>query len=93
MQTGGLWLASKPERLIELKRLAAMAAMHDLDAKILTPQETRERLPLLQTEDLAGALWVEQDGQINPEDLCMAYARGARQHGRRGPGTCPCCGF
>ena len=26
-------------------------------------------------------MWVEQDGQVNPVDLCMAYAKGAKAKG------------
>ena len=35
----------------------------------------------MHSDDLAGGLWVEQDGQVNPVDLCMAYARGAKALG------------
>jgi 4-methylaminobutanoate oxidase (formaldehyde-forming) len=34
-------------------------------------------------DDLAGALWVARDGQANPVDICMAYAKGARAGGVR----------
>ena len=80
-QTGGLWLAQTEERLSELKRIAAMGVMNGLDAKVISPHETAARLPLLHTEDLAGALWVAEDGQANPVDLSMAYAKGARSAG------------
>ncbi|MDX1422243.1 MAG: FAD-dependent oxidoreductase [Kiloniellales bacterium] len=82
-RTGGLWLAQTQDRLIELKRIAAMGEMTGLDARILAPGEVGERFSLLRTDDLAGALWVEEDGQVNPVDLCMAYARGARAAGVR----------
>ena len=36
---------------------------------------------MLHTEDLCGGMWVEQDGQVNPVDLCMAYAKGAKAKG------------
>ncbi|MDH3387488.1 MAG: FAD-dependent oxidoreductase [Gammaproteobacteria bacterium] len=88
-QTGGVWLAQRPERMIELERIRAMGDRSGLATRILGAAEIRERLPFLQTDDLAGGLWVEQDGQVNPVDLCMAYARGAkasgveiREHGR-----------
>lgn len=80
-QTGGYWLAQTDDRLVELKRLAALGRMHDLDARVVTPMEVGERFAHLDTGGLSGALWVTEDGQINPVDLCMAYARGARNHG------------
>jgi 4-methylaminobutanoate oxidase (formaldehyde-forming) len=80
-QTGGVWLAQQPERMVELQRIKAMGDRSGLATEILTPQQIGERLPLLCCDDLAGGLWVEQDGQVNPVDLCMAYARAARTRG------------
>lgn len=80
-QTGGVWLAQTAARLVELRRIKAMGDRSGLATEIIDSGEISRRLPLLQTQDLAGGLWVEQDGQINPVDLCMAYARAARARG------------
>ena len=82
-RTGGLWLARTADRMVELERMAAMGALAGLDAYTIGPAEAVDRLPLLQRGDLAGALWMAEDGQVNPVDLCMAYARGARAGGVR----------
>lgn len=82
-QIGGLWLARTDDRLRELKRIAAMGEMTGLDARILHREEVLATLPGCRTDDLAGALWVGEDGQVNPVDLCMAYAKGARAGGVR----------
>ncbi|MEZ5774456.1 MAG: FAD-dependent oxidoreductase [Hyphomicrobiaceae bacterium] len=82
-QTGGFWLARTPERMEELERIAAMGEMTGLHPHILTPPAVRERLPLLNVADLAGALWVDEDGQANPVDICMAYQKGAKAGGVR----------
>ncbi len=82
-QTGGLWLAQTPERMTELARIKAMGDLTGLHARIVTREETAELLPMLNVEDLAGALWVDEDGQANPVDTCMAYAKGARNGGVR----------
>jgi glycine cleavage system aminomethyltransferase T/glycine/D-amino acid oxidase-like deaminating enzyme len=82
-RTGGLWLAQTQDRLTELERIAAMGEMTGLDARILSAVEVGEKFPLLRTDDLAGALWVGEDGQVNPVDLSMAYAKGARTGGVR----------
>ncbi len=82
-RTGGLWLAQSPDRLIELHRIAAMGQMTGLEARIIAPEDAAEKLPLLRVDDLCGALWVGEDGQVNPVDLCMAYAKGARAGGVR----------
>jgi len=80
-QTGGLWLAQRQARLTELKRIKAMGDRSNLDCRMLDPAEIREKMPMLNIDGLVGGLWVEQDGQVNPVDLCMAYARAARTMG------------
>jgi 4-methylaminobutanoate oxidase (formaldehyde-forming) len=80
-QTGGVWLAQQAERMAELHRIKAMGDRSGLDTEILGAAEIGERLPFLHSDDLAGGLWVAQDGEVNPVDLCMAYARAARAQG------------
>ncbi len=80
-QTGGVWLAQHPARMLELKRIKAMGDRSQLYTEILSADEIHRRLPFLNTDDLAGGMWVEQDGQVNPVDLCMAYAKAAKALG------------
>ena len=80
-QTGGLWLAQHNDRLTELKRISAMGDRSGLDTSMITPDEIKGRFELLHCDDLCGGMWVEQDGQVNPVDLCMAYAKGAKAKG------------
>ena len=80
-QTGGWWLASEPERLAELHRIAAMGLINGLEATIVGVEEISNSLPWIDVKGLVGGLWVPQDGQVNPVDLCMAYAKGARDQG------------
>ena len=82
-QTGGLWLTRSADRITELRRIAAIGEMNDLHASFLSPGELAERFPMINHRDLAGAMYLPEDGQINPVDLCMALARGARQNGVR----------
>jgi len=82
-QTGGYWLAQTQARMTELKRISAMGDMNNIETAIHCPAQIVERYPLLNAEGLTGALWVEQDAQVNPVDLCMAYAKGAKTYGVR----------
>lgn len=77
-QTGGMWLAQTQERMVELRRIAAIGELVGLSVRELSPKQVGERFPLARTADLAGGLWVDEDGQANPVDICMAYAKGAR---------------
>ena len=82
-RTGGFWLARTEDRLVELRRIAAIGEMAGLDARMVGRNEVAAAAPNLTVDDLAGALWVAEDGQANPVDVCMAYAKGARAAGIR----------
>ncbi len=78
-RTGGYWLARKPERMDELKRIAAVGKHMGLTPRMVTPAEVA--VPQLDLKDHVGALMVPEDANVNPVDLCMAYARAARSRG------------
>ena len=80
-RTGGLWLTQSHDRITELKRIAAMGEMNGLFGEFMSPGELGERFPMINHSDLAGAMYLPEDGQINPVDLCMALAKGARNNG------------
>ncbi len=82
-RTGGFWLARTADRLLELRRMAAVGEMAGFDAHMVTPHEVEAVAPNLRVDDLAGGLWVAEDGQANPVDVCMAYAKAARAAGVR----------
>ncbi|MEM7084154.1 MAG: FAD-dependent oxidoreductase [Pseudomonadota bacterium] len=80
-QNGSLNVATCKERLEEVRRGATMARQLGVDARDVGPQEVAELWPLLNIEDVEGAVFVPKDGQLNPVDLTMALAKGARQLG------------
>ncbi len=82
-QNGAITVAQSPERLTELKRQAATAAIFDVECHVISPAEVQEKWPLARTDDLVGAIWLPHDGQTNPSDTTMALAKGARQGGVR----------
>ncbi|MCZ6798774.1 MAG: FAD-dependent oxidoreductase, partial [Gammaproteobacteria bacterium] len=63
-QTGGVWLAQNAARMVELQRIKAMGDRSHLSTQILSATEIQERIPMLHTDDLAGGLWVDEDGQV-----------------------------
>lgn len=81
-QVGSLSVAHSADRLEELKRVAVMNnAFGVTQVDIITPEEAKERYPLLHTADLLGASWVAQDGTASPIDTTMAFIKGARLRG------------
>jgi 4-methylaminobutanoate oxidase (formaldehyde-forming) len=82
-RTGSISVATTPERLVELKRLASMAALFGLPVETLTPGQVRERHPLVATDDIAGGVFLPTDGQTDPVDTTQALAAAARANGAR----------
>ncbi len=78
-RTGGYWLAREAARMDELRRIADLGVTQGLKPRILAPEDLQ--VPGIAIEGLVGALQVPEDASVNPVDLCMAYARGARQAG------------
>jgi glycine cleavage system aminomethyltransferase T/glycine/D-amino acid oxidase-like deaminating enzyme len=80
-ECGGVILARTEERLVQLKRTAATAAAYDLECRMLDRAEAAELWPVMQVDDLRGAIWLPGDGRVNPTDLTMSLAKGARNAG------------
>jgi 4-methylaminobutanoate oxidase (formaldehyde-forming) len=78
---GGVTVARTEDRMTQLRRTAATAEAFDLECELLSPEQALERFPVMQADDLVGAIWLPGDGKANPTDLTAAMARGARQNG------------
>ncbi len=80
-QNGGLRLARNRERWAEVTRQATMARSFGLEMGLLSPGEARSLWPLMDVSDLVGAAFLPTDGQVNPSDISLALAKGARRRG------------
>ena len=78
---GNLRMAQTQARMDEYMLYASTAETCDVPVEWLTPDEIKRRWPLMRTEDLKGAIYHPTDGYINPADVTMAMAKGARQRG------------
>jgi len=78
---GGLIVARTPQRMVQLRRTAAVAEAFGLETEIIGPAQARERYPIMAAGDLEGAIWLPDDGKANPTDLTYALAKGARAGG------------
>ena len=82
-QCGSLNVAKTPQRMQLMRRQMARAKSFGVEFEWLSPDEVRERVPLLRTDDLTGAVWIPGDGKANPTDLTQSLAKGARNRGAR----------
>ncbi len=82
-QNGSLRLATTEARFHELKRGVSMARNFGLPAYAITPEEIREKYAPINLDGIVGGVWSPRDGQVNPADVTMALAKGARMGGAR----------
>ncbi|MCW2496536.1 FAD-dependent oxidoreductase [Jatrophihabitans sp.] len=82
-ESGGIKLASSPQRLAEIRRQISWARTYDLPLHEISPQEARDRFPLLDLDGVVGAAYLDSDGYLDPSQLCYALANGARARGVR----------
>jgi len=80
---GSLSIATKPDRLVHIKRQEALARLFGVSAHSISAGEAKERWPLMNADDVIGAVWSPDDGRVNPSDLCAALVKGARARGAR----------
>ena len=80
---GQLRLANTQDRLDEFKSYMSVAEVQGTRAELVTPAEARKLWPLIENEDMLGALYHPDDGHIAPADVTQAMAKGARDRGAK----------
>lgn len=78
---GSLSIATNPDRLTHIRRQKALADLYKVDAQEITQSEAAERWPLMNSDDVVGAVWSPDDGRVSPSDLCQSLIKGAKQKG------------
>jgi len=81
VRNGSLTIATNKERLSEIKRGASMAKVAGFPCDVLEPDQAKEIWPLMNTDDVVGAIYLPNDGMASPVDLTNALAKGARTGG------------
>ena len=80
-KVGNIRLAMTEDRMDEYRQYAAVAATIGVNVEFLTPAQVKEIWPLCETDGLIGAIRHPEDGYIQPSDLTLALAKGARERG------------
>src|SRR6185436_20844119 len=75
--------AADEARLEEYRRVAAFQRRLGLEVAEISPGEMSDLFPWARTDDLLAGFHVPGDGRVNPVDLTMALAKGARRLGVR----------
>jgi glycine cleavage system T protein len=82
-QHGSLSLATNEGRFEELKRGASMARVFGLEVDVISAKEAQDKWPLINIDDIVGAIYLPKDGKVNPIDLTQALAKGAKMGGAK----------
>ena len=80
-QVGLIELAIEPGRLEEYRRVAAFNRLCGVEVHEISPREVAELFPLARTDDVLAGFYIPADGRVNPVDVTMSLARGARLRG------------
>lgn len=78
---GFIEVAADVDRLEEYRRVAAFNRWHGIDVEEISPQQVKELFPLAEVSDILAGFYAKEDGRVNPVDLTMAFAKGARLKG------------
>ncbi len=80
---GSLSIATNEERLTHIKRQESLAHLFGVPAFSISCDEALERWPLMNADDVIGAVWSPEDGRVSPSDLCAALIKGAKSRGAK----------
>src|ERR1700688_1798232 len=82
-EVGSLRLASSRPHLQELERQAAWAETFGLALHLVSASEARDLFPPMTSDGVLGAAFLPTDGYVDPSQLTLALAKGARRHGAK----------
>src|SRR5881398_2308122 len=80
-EVGSLRLASSEERMEEHRRQAGWAKTFGLPLDLVTAEEAQRLFPPMSVDGVLGAAYLPTDGYIDPSQLTVALAEGARRRG------------
>ena len=78
---GRVMLARTQARFQEFDTIIRILRNQGTQVESISPAEVQEKLPMMNTDDLVGALWSPGDGRVDPTALTAAYCREAKQSG------------
>ena len=78
---GSIQLAMTADKAHEMRRGCAMARSFGVESHEITPREVRDMWPLADVSNVQAAFYFPQDGRVNPTDVTLALAKGARMGG------------
>jgi glycine cleavage system aminomethyltransferase T/glycine/D-amino acid oxidase-like deaminating enzyme len=78
---GFIEVATDKDRLEEYRRVSAFNRYCGVDVQEISPAEVKTLFPLAKVDDILAGFYVKDDGRVNPVDVTMSMAKGARMMG------------
>ena len=80
---GFIELATSSDRLEEYRRVSAFNRYCGVDVQEISAKEVQDLFPIARVDDVLAGFYVEDDGRVNPVDVTMALAKGAKMQGAK----------
>lgn len=80
-QSGYLILAYTEKEVLQFKKNVKLAVNLGIPAQLITPDDAREIVPILNTSGVMAATYCPTDGNVNPFRTTFAYAEAAQRLG------------
>src|SRR5512134_3278372 len=80
---GFIEVATDKDTLEEYRRVATFNRYCGVEVHEISPTQVRELFPLARVDDIEAGFFVKDDGIVNPVDVTMSLAKGARMKGVR----------
>ena len=78
---GFIEVAADVDRLEEYRRVSAFNRYCGIDVQEISPGQVKELFPFANVDDILAGFYVKEDGRVDPVDVTMALAKGARMQG------------
>ncbi|MBC7714237.1 MAG: FAD-dependent oxidoreductase [Rhizobacter sp.] len=78
---GFIEVATDKDRLEEYRRVSAFNRYCGVDVQEISPAEVKKLFPIAKVDDVLAGFYVKEDGRVNPVDVTMSMAKGARMMG------------
>lgn len=78
---GFIEVATDKDRLEEYRRVSAFNRYCGVDVQEISPAQVKELFPIAKVDDVLAGFYVKEDGRVNPVDVTMSMAKGARMMG------------
>jgi 4-methylaminobutanoate oxidase (formaldehyde-forming) len=78
---GRVMYTDRPERWAAMQGLPELGRARGIEIELLSRDALRARLPIIDADTVAGAVWIPSDARVNATDAVQAFAAAARAAG------------